>query len=108
MENEIGLSRGIVLSPVGPLLWTKLFSGDIKIKWNVSVRPAVPDLGGLLKRHYISDQHLHSTTFSPILLLVLVSVSTFSWPRSVPEARRREQKLSSEEVGENLPEELKL
>lgn len=69
MENEIGLSRVIVLSPAGPLLCTKVFSGD------VSVRPAVPDLGGVLKRHYISDQHLHSTTFSPTLPHPLVCSS---------------------------------
>ena len=45
MENEIGLSRGLVLSPVGPLWWAKVFSGDKKIKWNVSVRPAVHESG---------------------------------------------------------------
>ena len=76
MENEIGLSRGIFLSPVGPLLWTKVFSGDIKTKWNVSVRPAVPEWGwgaqkSLSEEMFISDQHLYST-FPLFVFLFLV------------------------------------
>ena len=62
MENEIGLSRGLVLSSVGPLWWIEVFSGDKKIKWNVSVRPAVPEFGWGQKTSseemLISDQQL--------------------------------------------------
>ena len=63
MENEIGLSRGIVLSPVGSPWWTKVFSGDMKIKWNVSVRPTVPenewgDQKASSEEMLISDQQL--------------------------------------------------
>ena len=63
MENEIGLSRGLVLSSVGPLWWIEVFCGDKKIKWNVSVRPAVPESGwgdqkASSEEMVISDQQL--------------------------------------------------
>ena len=66
MENEIGLSRGIVLSPVDPLFscdGLKFSVETKKIKWNVSVRRAVHESGwGTQKASseemLISDQHL--------------------------------------------------
>ena len=64
MENKIGLSRGIVLSPVGPLWWTKVFSGD-----KSKMFPAVPEGGWRARKAsseemLISDQQL-KIEFSP-------------------------------------------